>query len=147
MRSGRNWEVARHGLAALAFTLVLADTGAAAATTARVSAADAPIHSASHIVDAWHNILTLRDGAFDMHASAAGYLANLSPLLFSACEVEWCAWSASGLGGTDILARTGVSRFGTAIKWRSSFSIAGSRVWSRVIDFSNNGIRVRLPLN
>jgi hypothetical protein len=41
-----------------------------------------------------------------------------------------------------------ISALETAMKWRSSsFSIAGSRVWSKLIKFSSNGIYVRLPLN
>lgn len=32
--------------------------------------------------------------------------------------------------------------------WRSnSFSIAGSRIWSKIIKFSSTGVNVRLPLN
>ena len=43
---------------------------------------------------------------------------------------------------------TGISGLETGMKWRSSsFSIAGSRVWSKLIIFGSNGINVRLPLN
>jgi hypothetical protein len=146
MRTGRNWGFARHGLAALSFTLALAGSSVAGAIAVSASAADTPIHPASQIVGAWHNIWTLRDGVFDKHASAAGYSAN-SPLLFSACRLEWCAWSASALGGTNSLPRTSISRFEPSIKWGSSFSIAGSRVWSKVFEFSGSGINIRLPLN
>jgi hypothetical protein len=43
---------------------------------------------------------------------------------------------------------TGISALETGMKWRSSsFSIAGSRVWSKIIKFSTTGINIRLPLN
>jgi hypothetical protein len=147
MSTGRNWGIGRQGLATLAITLVFAGSSFAGAITVGVSAKDAPIHVASQIVDAWHNIWTLRDGVFDQHARGSGYSASLSPFLISTCQVEWCSWSASASGGTDSLTRTGLSMFETPMKWRSSFSIAGSRVWSKVIKFSSNGINVRLPLN
>jgi hypothetical protein len=36
----------------------------------------------------------------------------------------------------------------TRTTWRSnSFSIAGSRIWSKIVKFSSTGINVRLPLN
>jgi hypothetical protein len=36
----------------------------------------------------------------------------------------------------------------TRTTWRSNaFSIAGSRIWSKVIKFSSTGVNVRLPLN
>jgi hypothetical protein len=41
-----------------------------------------------------------------------------------------------------------ISRLATGMNWRSNaFSIAGSRVWSKIIRFSSTGINVRLPLN
>jgi len=41
-----------------------------------------------------------------------------------------------------------ISRLETGMNWRSNaFSIAGSRVWSKVIKFSSTGVNVRLPLN
>lgn len=40
------------------------------------------------------------------------------------------------------------SRLETGMKWRAnSFSIAGSRVWSKIIKFTSNGINLRVPLN
>jgi hypothetical protein len=79
--------------------------------------------------------------------SASGYSANGSPFFLSTCQVEWCAWGASALGGTNSLLLTSISRFETPIKWQSSFSIAGSRVWSKFIHASRSGLNVRLPLN
>jgi hypothetical protein len=137
----------RHGLAALAFTLALAGSSVACAIAVSASAGDTTIQSTSQMVDTWHNVWTLRDGVLDKHVSVAGHSANLSPLLFSACKVEWCAWSASALGGTNSLARTSISKFETSINWRSSFGIAGSRVWSKIIEFSSSGINIRVPLN
>jgi hypothetical protein len=148
MHTGRNWGFLGHFVAALTFTLALAATGIAGATGVSASASDTPISSASQIVNAWHNVWTLSDGVVYKHGSAAGYSANVSSLLFSACKVEWCAWSGSALGGTNSLARTNISALETSMKWRSnSFSIAGPRVWSIVIKFSSGGINVRLPLN
>jgi hypothetical protein len=146
MRNGRNRRIVPHGLAAVTFTLALAGSSVAGAIAASASAGDTPIHSASQILGAWRGIWTPRDGLFDKHASAAGYSAN-SPLIFSACKVESCAWSGFVLGSTNSLPRTTISRFETSIIWRSSFSIAGSRAWSKVIEFSSSGINVRLPLN
>jgi hypothetical protein len=41
-----------------------------------------------------------------------------------------------------------VGRLNTRMHWRSnSFSIAGSRAWSKIIKFSSTGINVRVPLN
>jgi hypothetical protein len=41
-----------------------------------------------------------------------------------------------------------ISRLESSMNWRSNaFSIAGSRVWSKVIKFSSTGVNVRLPLN
>lgn len=41
-----------------------------------------------------------------------------------------------------------ISRLESGMNWRSnSFSIAGSRVWSKIIKFSSTGVNVRLPLN
>ncbi len=41
-----------------------------------------------------------------------------------------------------------ISRLETGMNWRSNaFSIAGSRIWSKVIKFSSTGVNVRLPLN
>jgi hypothetical protein len=41
-----------------------------------------------------------------------------------------------------------ISRLETGMKWRAnSFSIAGSRVWSKIIKFTSNGINLRVPLN
>jgi hypothetical protein len=41
-----------------------------------------------------------------------------------------------------------ISRLETGMNWRSnSFSIAGSRIWSKIIKFSSTGVNVRLPLN
>jgi hypothetical protein len=147
MWTGRIWGIGRHGLATLATTLAFAGSSVAATITVGVSAKDAPIHAASQIVDAWHNTWTLRDGVFDVHGRGSGYSANLFPFLLSTCKFEWCGWSASAAGDTNSLTRTGLSKFETPIEWRSSFSIAGSRVWSKVIKFSSNGINVRLPLN
>jgi hypothetical protein len=148
MHTGPNWGILRHSVAALTFTIALAATGIAGATGVSASASDIPIPSASQIVNAWHNVWTLSDGIVYKHGSAAGYSANVSSLLFSACKVEWCAWGGGALGATSILARTNISALETSMKWRSnSFSIAGSRVWSKLIKFSSCGINVRLPLN
>jgi hypothetical protein len=147
MWTGRIRGIGRHGLAALAITPAFAGIGFAGGLTAGVSAKDAPIQAVSQIADVWHSIWTLHDGLFDEHARASGYSSSLSPLLFSSCKFEWCAWSASALGGTSSLTRTDMSKFETPLKWRSSFSIAGSRVWTKVVKFSSNGINVRLPLN
>jgi hypothetical protein len=84
-------------------------------------------------------------GALTVDASS--YSANWSPFFFPTCQVKWCAWSASALGGTNTLVLTSISRFETPIKWQSSFSIAGSRVWSKFINASRSGLNVRLPLN
>jgi hypothetical protein len=147
MWTGRLWGIGRHGLTALAITPAFAGSSFAGTLTAGVSAMDAPIHAASQIADVWHSIWTLRDGVFDERARASGYSASLSPFLFSTCKFEWCSWSASAFGDTDILTRTGIFKVETPLKWRSSFSIAGSRVWSKVVKFSSNGINLRLPLN
>ena len=41
-----------------------------------------------------------------------------------------------------------ISRLESSMNWRSNaFSIAGSRVWSKIIKFSSTGVNVRLPLN
>lgn len=41
-----------------------------------------------------------------------------------------------------------MSKLETGMNWRSNaFSIAGSRVWSKIIKFSSTGVNVRLPLN
>jgi len=46
------------------------------------------------------------------------------------------------------LAGTGIAGLEGALIWRAnSFSIAGSRVWSKIIKFSSSGINVRVPLN
>jgi hypothetical protein len=45
-------------------------------------------------------------------------------------------------------AGTVVATLETGTSWRSnSFSIAGSRIWSKIIKFSSHGINVRVPLN
>jgi hypothetical protein len=66
---------------------------------------------------------------------------------FAACQAEWCGGKAPAGGSSHSLALTNVARFETPIQWQSSFSIAGSRVWSKFIKFSRTGINVRLPLN
>jgi hypothetical protein len=148
MWTGRLWGIGRYGRAALAIIPALAGSSFAGTLTAGVSTmnVNAPIHAATQIADVWHSIWTLHDGVFDQRARASGYSASLSPFLFSTCKFEWCAWGASAFGGTS-LTRTESSKFETPLKWRSSFSIAGSRVWSKVVKFSSNGIDVRLPLN
>jgi hypothetical protein len=41
-----------------------------------------------------------------------------------------------------------IARLETGMNWRSNaFSIAGSRVWSKIIKFSSTGVNVRVPLN
>jgi hypothetical protein len=41
-----------------------------------------------------------------------------------------------------------VSALETSMKWRSnSFSVAGSRVWSKLFVFTSTSINVRLPIN
>jgi hypothetical protein len=41
-----------------------------------------------------------------------------------------------------------IARLETGTNWRSNaFSIAGSRVWSKIIKFSSTGVNVRVPLN
>jgi hypothetical protein len=41
-----------------------------------------------------------------------------------------------------------ITRLETGMNWRSNaFSIAGSRVWSKIIKFSSSGVNVRVPLN
>jgi hypothetical protein len=148
MHTRRNWGILGHSVAALSVTLALAANGIAGATGVSASAGDTAVLSASQIVNAWHNAWMLSDGVGYPHGSAAGYSASLSSLLFSARTVEWCAWSGSALGSTNSLARTNISALETSMKWRSnSFSIAGSRVWSKVIKFTSAGINVRLPLN
>jgi hypothetical protein len=43
---------------------------------------------------------------------------------------------------------TGISGLATSMRWRSnSFSIAGSRIWSKVIKFTDTGVALRVPLN
>jgi hypothetical protein len=43
---------------------------------------------------------------------------------------------------------TGISGLATGMRWRSnSFSIAGSRIWSKVIKFTDTGVALRVPLN
>jgi hypothetical protein len=45
-------------------------------------------------------------------------------------------------------AGTGISALATGMRWRSnSFSIAGSRIWSKVIKFTDTGVALRVPLN
>ena len=135
-------------MAALSFPLALAVSGIAGATGVSAPASAAPIASARQIVRAWHNVWMPSDGVVYKHGGGAGYSANLSSLLFSTRKVEWWAWSGSALGGTNSLARTNIFALETSLKWRSnSFSIAGSRVWSKVIKFSSSGINVRVPLN
>jgi hypothetical protein len=41
-----------------------------------------------------------------------------------------------------------ISRLETGMNWRSNaFSIAGSRVWSKIIKFTSTGVNVQVPLN
>jgi hypothetical protein len=41
-----------------------------------------------------------------------------------------------------------ISRLETGMNWRSNaFSIAGSRVWSKVVKFTSTGVNVQVPLN
>src|SRR5579863_3884910 len=41
-----------------------------------------------------------------------------------------------------------ISRLEAGMNWRSNaFSIAGSRIWSKVIKFTSTGVNVRVPLN
>ena len=177
MHTGRDWEILSRSLTALTLTLALAVPGVAAAT-----ARSAP---ASQIVDAGHNVWTLGNGVLYKNGNAAGYSANLSPLLFSVGNVhqrnkdcKWCAWRGSGFAATSSLVRgtvpttasgflvtdiafvstrnvsplwivgPSISGLETGMKWRSSsFSIAGSRVWSKVIKFTSTGVALRVPLN
>jgi hypothetical protein len=80
-------------------------------------------------------------------AGAAGYSAYPSALLLFACRIEWCAGSAPTVSGTNSLTLSRISTLETPVKWQSSFNVAGSRVWSKFIKFSRNGINVRVPLN
>jgi hypothetical protein len=43
---------------------------------------------------------------------------------------------------------TGISGLEAGMRWRSNaFSIAGSRIWSKVIQFTDTGVALRVPLN
>jgi hypothetical protein len=136
-----------HGLAALSLSWALGGSCVADALAVSASAQVTSIPSIGRFADAWHSIRTLRDGVFDKRASAFDYSAYLSPFHFSTCQADWCAASAATLGGIHGLALTDTARFEAPMRWQSSFSIAGSRVWSKFVKFSRTGINVRLPLN
>ncbi len=102
MHTGRNRGLVRHGLAALTFTLALAGTRIAGATTASTSASGTTIPSVSQIVDSGHNIWTVAGGVIYENGKAAGYSANVVLLLFSSGTVyqenkscRWWAWNGS----------------------------------------------------
>lgn len=144
----RIWVVVRHSLVALTFTLALAGTTIAGATAVSSLAGDKPIRAANHTVDTRHNDRTLDNSAVYGRGSGGRYSANLWPPHFSDCRIGKCAPASSLLEETNSLARTSISAFETSMKWRSnSISIAGSRVWSRLIVFTSTSINVRVPIN
>jgi hypothetical protein len=137
----RNRGIVHRSVAALTFPLALAGTNIAGATGVGFLAAAMP-------VDAWHSGQTLiRDVGYEQ-GSDVRYSANLRPPLFSSCSVDDCALAGSLSEQTNSVARTSVSALVTSMKWRSSsFSVAGSRVWSKLIVFTSTSINVRLPIN
>jgi hypothetical protein len=148
MCTERNWGIVRHGVAALTFTLALAGTNVAGATAVSALTGDTTIPLANQTVAARHNVRTLDNSVVNERGSTARYSANLRSPLLSLCRLERCALGSSVLEETNSLARTSISALEPSMKWRSnSFSIAGSRVWSKLIIFTSTSINVRLPIN
>jgi hypothetical protein len=136
----RNWGIVRHSVAALTLTLALTGTNVAVASAVSSLAGDAPISLANQTVDTSPVVYG--------RGSGARYSAYLWPPLFSVCRIEECALFSTVVEETNSLARTGISALETSMKWRSnSFSIAGSRAWSKLIVFTSTSVNVRLPIN
>ncbi len=55
--------------------------------------------------------------------------------------------SSAADGGTTVAASAALPGFESKLKWQTSLSIAGSRVWSRFVGFTTTGINIKLPLN
>jgi hypothetical protein len=137
----RNWGIVHHSVAALTFALALAGTNIAGATGVSFLAGAMP-------VDAWHSGQALTSGVVYEQGSDVRYSANPRQPLFSSCSVDGCALAASVSEQTNSQARTSVSALVPSMQWRSSsFSVAGSRVWSKLIVFTSTSINVRLPIN
>jgi hypothetical protein len=123
----RHWRMVRHSVPALGFIWALAGTHIASAAAISSLAGETPIPLISQTVDEWR---------------------NLSPPLLSRCAIDGCALISGVLGEMNTLARTSASALETSMKWQSSsFSIAGSRSWSKLIVFTSTSINLRLPLN
>jgi hypothetical protein len=83
---------------------------------------------------------TLARGATRAHATrpAAMVLASFTPTMAYTGRSSAIAAPTDSSAGTE----------NVSMQWRpNSFSIAGSRVWSKVIKFTSTGIDVRVPLN
>jgi hypothetical protein len=144
MSNSRIGEMIFSALATLAFTVGLTHSDIAAA--GNISTVVALIHTTRPIVDAAPASPIPRDEFFDRQISASDHRAVLKPRTF-ACATEGCPARAVVASDTTSLATSGASIFQTRITWQSGFSLAGSRVWTKVIKFSSNGINIRLPLN
>jgi hypothetical protein len=144
----RNRGIVRHSVAALSFALAFAGTNVAGAAAVSFLAGVTPTPLASPTVDAWHIGPTLDNSVVCGQGSGARYSANLWPPLFSGCRNDGCALAGSVLKQTNSPALTSVSALVTSMKWRSSsFSVAGSRVWSKLFVLTSTSINVRLPIN
>jgi hypothetical protein len=80
------------------------------------------------------------------HNSTAHAADMSEPAFFNHLTVR-PQWLLAAAAATDAPASMGRAAFENSIKWQSSFSIAGSRVWSKVVKFSRTGIDIRVPLN
>jgi len=139
MNIKRNHGIARHSLATMTFTLALAGTNVAGATAVSSVAGDTPIPLAGQTVDASHDGPKLENSVVYGQGNDARYSANLWPPPFSVCGFEGCEPASNVMD---------VPALGTSMKWRAnSFSIAGSRVWSKLFVFTSTSINVRLPIN
>jgi hypothetical protein len=87
------------------------------------------------------------DGARYQSTGSSNPQISLPRLLLATYKAALGARGTPADGGTAATGSTGVPGFDSSLRWQSSLSIAGSRVWSRFIGFTTTGINVRLPLN
>lgn len=91
--------------------------------------------------------LALTVGLTHSDIAAAGNISTVVALIHATRPIVDAAPASPIPRDEPSLATNVTPRFQTRITWQSGFNLAGSRVWTKVIKFSSNGINIRLPLN
>jgi hypothetical protein len=171
MYSGPNWAIRGYAIAALIASLAMAVTGVSRATPIASSSRTGSTQGYA----AYDSTLTFSAGQIHQRNEGCRWCARLtsvamtSPGFFEFATLTTAPASPNAIDApadvSEILATdiafaedrdvtpvrfvgAVISRLETGMKWRAnSFSIAGSRVWSKVIKFTSNGINLRVPLN